>query len=788
MEKNKKIVSKRSKLPRIFSVAMIVALWIGVIFFAQPLGRTLLVDQPREEAIRQHLQTRAVDYVHRLDNYMADLARHAEVIAKAAVHPSGEDNSLPLAAQPTGADQANNGFPEIISISLLTEFPSTPPLAGNYAAQFLFEKTMAGQALAPLAAMVDQWAIYIARPIKNGDSRHKVLLITANTDGLKRTLEKAGLPEGQLRLEQEVNQGRIGAVLDIGHGANPGPSTRLATNIPGWYVRLTANKNLIEELSPAKTLFYVSLATLYAIAIFFSLWLFGHSTSQAPTPIPKKSRLDPQDDLFTQQFRRFKVTTEALSPTEQKSQETINASAPPDTQLPTHVFREYDIRGKADTEITSEFAHLLGKVLGTKLLGSGHDQLMVGADGRLSSPSLKKSLIEAVLSTGCNVIDIGQAPTPVLNFALATSSGCRSGVMVTASHNPSTDNGFKIIVDGRVLSSEQIPELRQLMLEGDFSSGEGTLVSEQFIDRYLQAICTDVVPPTDIKLVVDCGNGVAGTIAPDLFRSLDCNVIELFTDVDGHFPNHPPDPIVEENLRALKDSVAQHHADLGLAFDGDGDRLVAITASGRIVWPDELMMIFARDVATRRPGADIIFDVKSTRRLREVIVNYGARPIMWKTGHAHLRNKMAESQAPLAGEYSGHIFFNDRWHGFDDGLYAAARLLEIIALREQGLDELISSFPTTYSTGEIKIPIPEERKYQLMEQLVQEANFGDAQIVTVDGLRVECADGWGLVRVSNTSAALTLRFEADSVDSLERIKNLFKDHFRRITPELTLDF
>jgi phosphomannomutase/phosphoglucomutase len=303
-------------------------------------------------------------------------------------------------------------------------------------------------------------------------------------------------------------------------------------------------------------------------------------------------------------------------------------------------------------------------------------------------------------------------------------------------------------------------------------------------DAYLHALTEGVAPLAPLHVVIDCGNGIAGSIAPALFRKLGCRVEDLFTEVDGDFPNHPPDPTDPANLTKLIDTIAYARADIGLAFDGDGDRLVAVTGSGKIVWPDHLMMIFARDILTKSPGAEVVFDVKSSRHLRELIAGYGGRPVMWKTGHAHTRNKVKETGAPLGGEFSGHIFFNDRWYGFDDGLYAAARLLEILSLREQSLDEILDSLPKAVSTPEIKIAVPDSDKHRLVERLVAQCDFGDARLITIDGLRVEYPWGWGLVRASNTTPALTLRFEADCRENIDNLLGLFNEQLALLDPAL----
>ena len=460
----------------------------------------------------------------------------------------------------------------------------------------------------------------------------------------------------------------------------------------------------------------------------------------------------------------------------------------PACRYPRHVFRDYDIRGCADTEITADFTEALGRVLGTVALERGESTLAVGMDGRCSGPELRDALCRGILSTGCNVVRIGMVPTPVLNFALNGSLQTHSGVMVTASHNPASDNGFKIIFDNHVLSSEEISDLHRRMEEEVWLSGAGDSTEATVNDKYLEAVTQDIHLSTDLKVIIDCGNGVTSLLAPALFRRLGCTIVELYCKVDGNFPNHPPDPTVAANLEPLITQVLAENADLGLAFDGDGDRMVAVTATGRIVWPDELLMIFVEDILARQPGADIVYDVKCTRRLHALIRSHGGRPLMWKTGHAHMRNKVAESGAPVGGEFSGHLFFNDRWPGFDDGLYAAARLLEVISCRAQGLDNIIATFPTTVATDEIRVAVDEKKKFTLIETLRLAGNFTGGTLINIDGIRVEYPNGWGLIRASNTAPALTLRFEADDPEALARIKACFRDQLSKLDGSLSLKF
>ncbi|MFC6977363.1 phosphomannomutase/phosphoglucomutase [Microbulbifer taiwanensis] len=456
------------------------------------------------------------------------------------------------------------------------------------------------------------------------------------------------------------------------------------------------------------------------------------------------------------------------------------------TDFPRQVFRAYDIRGIAGSEINEPFAYQLGRALGTLAQHTGEEILLVGRDGRNSSELLSNCLVEGILDSGCNAVNLGLVPSPLLYYACAKGKNTSSGVMVTASHNPAEYNGFKIVLKGRPLAEDKLQRLHQLMQKGPFKSGQGSNREQDIKENYIDEIFNDVALAGQPHLVVDAGNGATSVLAPRLFEQLGCAVTPLFCEIDGNFPNHAPDPSRPENLKALIEKVAETGADLGVALDGDGDRVTLISASGRIAWADQLVMLLARDILARNPGEGIVFDVKSSRALGQLVNQYGGRPIMWKTGHAPMKTKMLETGAILGGELSGHIFIKDRWFGFDDGIYAAARVLEIMALREQSLDELLDSLPQMISTPEILLPADEKEKFAIIEKLKKQADFGDADINTIDGLRIEYSDGWGLVRASNTGAALTLRFEADSDEALERIRQQVMAQLKKVDPKLTV--
>jgi phosphomannomutase/phosphoglucomutase len=454
--------------------------------------------------------------------------------------------------------------------------------------------------------------------------------------------------------------------------------------------------------------------------------------------------------------------------------------------IPASIFRAYDIRGIVDDTLTEDTVEWIGRAIGSAAAARGESTVVVARDGRLSGPRLQAALMLGLNAAGRDVIDIGMVPTPVLYFATHILDGTRSGVMVTGSHNPPDYNGFKIVLDGDTLSGDAITALYQRLQSGDLTQGEGRIRQEDVRDAYLTRILGDVTINRPIKAVVDCGNGVAGELGPQLIERLGVDTIPLFDEIDGTFPNHHPDPGKPENLQDLIRTVQETGADIGLAFDGDGDRLGVITPRGRLIYPDHLLMAFATDMLGRNPGAKVIFDVKCTGNLIKVISDAGGEPEMWRTGHSLIKARMKETGAQLAGEMSGHIFFKERWYGFDDGLYAAARLVEILANYAGDADAYFDSFPQDIGTPEINITVTDSNKFNLVDKLAREGDFGDGIKTTLDGIRVDYPDGWGLCRASNTTPVLVLRFEGKNDAALARIKAQFANALKDVDPALTL--
>ena len=453
------------------------------------------------------------------------------------------------------------------------------------------------------------------------------------------------------------------------------------------------------------------------------------------------------------------------------------------------IFKAYDIRGVLGKTLDTGIARLIGQAFGSAALAKGEKTVAIGRDGRLSGPSLSAALAEGLQSVGVNVIDIGMVATPMLYYATNTL-GAASGIMVTGSHNPPDYNGFKMVLAGEAIYGESIQQLYQRILAKDFASGSGVGSYRQhdIRDAYLARIISDVKLAKPMKIAVDCGNGVAGAVAGDLYRGLGCELIELFCDVDGNFPNHHPDPAHPENLEDLIHALQTTDAVLGLAFDGDGDRLGVVTKDGQIIYPDRQLMLFAQEVLSRHPGAPILYDVKCSRHVAEVVKAAGGQPLMGKTGHSLVKARMKETQAPLGGEMSGHVFFKDRWYGFDDGLYAGARLLEILS-KVDDPSAVLNALPQSMSTPELQVKCAEGENHAVVERLQKEARWPDAQqVLTIDGVRVEYADGFGLVRASNTTPVLVLRFEAESTEALSRIQQSLGKAIRQVKPDADLPF
>ncbi|HTV85073.1 MAG TPA: phosphomannomutase/phosphoglucomutase [Dyella sp.] len=588
---------------------------------------------------------------------------------------------------------------------------------------------------------------------------------------------------GRLELHQSSDRGEDLQLM--AHGSSsaldressgkdiPGSTFNIVAVLPGAYILL-----------PQSVLLAAALALIGLAGGGYIFWLLSHWGARrvAADALAEQEAMAAQAELAAQ--------PEPVKPVARPAAKPAPPPAPASVAIDPAIFRAYDIRGVVGKSLTTDVAKLLGQAIGSLMREKGLHEIVVGRDGRLSGPDLAGALSDGLRAAAIDVIDIGAVPTPVVYYATYRfNTGC--GVAVTGSHNPPDYNGFKIVIGGETLSEDAIQDLYRRMAGNTLDhDGGGMLRHVDVVPDYIERITSDVQTERRLKLVVDCGNGIPGAVAPQVLEGIGCEVIPLYCEVDGHFPNHHPDPSDPNNLQDLILSVKQTGADLGLAFDGDGDRLGVVTRGGEIIFPDRTLMLFARDVLSRQPGATIIYDVKCTGHLKGQILDAGGSPLMWRTGHSLIKAKMRETDAELAGEMSGHFFFKERWYGFDDGIYAGARLLEILAGDIEGRtpEEIFATCPKGVSTPELKIAMAEGEHYRFIEKFREQAHFGEATLVTIDGVRADWPDGWGLVRASNTTPVLVLRFDADNAQALARIQGVFRTQLLAVDPALTLPF
>lgn len=457
------------------------------------------------------------------------------------------------------------------------------------------------------------------------------------------------------------------------------------------------------------------------------------------------------------------------------------------TNIPQEIFRAYDIRGIVAEHLTPAAVYWIGRALGSEIIAAGGDSIVTGYDGRISSPELHMFACRGLIDSGVDVVNVGMCTSPMLYFACFHLAP-NSGLMVTGSHNPPEYNGLKMLINQQTLLSSGIQNIRKRIEDNNFHAGSGKYSNADITEAYLTAVTARIKLQRKLKVVVDCGNGVGGLVAENLFKMLNCEVVPLNCKVDGNFPGHHPDPSIAENMVDLQNAVVASKADIGLAFDGDADRLGVVCDRGNIIWPDRQMMVFADYFLKHHPGDYIVYDVKCSKNLGAYIAKAGGKPLMWRTGHSLIKAKMHELKSHFSGEMSGHLFFGEPWFGFDDGIYAGALLCQLLSAQELTSGAWFELLPESINTSEIKVTLPESGKFTFIEQLAERGQFQGADVNNIDGLRVEYANGWGLVRASNTTPCLTLRFEADDVQELERIKSIFKSEMLKIKPDLELEF
>ncbi|MCV6613433.1 MAG: phosphomannomutase/phosphoglucomutase [Cellvibrionaceae bacterium] len=799
------------------------AILVGLLLMCIALGIWYYQEQVNKQsgkALQTAIESIAATQVnavsHSLGSLKQDLQRFTEreaLMQAIAQQQQGTIRSFMSSLEKT--------FPQAISIRIIPR--GEAKLDRDHPAPIRFtelEKITRAENHQPLtieANKVDnRWQFNLIAPIPHDQAQQPVatIMVTLPQETFAELLGEANPSTGQFELLQKFDRNPEQSILQVGRGEG---AQSVIQHIPNtlWQLRFSPSLATL-KVAQLSLLPFISIWVLASALILTGAYqlcrrylMYERPAAAGPANITAEA--------FDQSIREYqrqhgsKTLQDILNiEVEEEDHELLDGPMPrkpkPETKpdasaklkspaaiaksssaVPEEVFRAYDIRGIAEQFLSPEFVQKLGKALGSEALDQGENAMLVGRDCRSHSPEICDNLIKGIISTGCNVIDLGVVPTPLLYYACHVLSASNSGVIVTASHNGPEYNGFKMVFNRNTISDQGIQYIKQRVQEGAFTTGDtaGQVQQQDISTEYINQIFSDIALAGDITVVIDAGNGATSEIAPRLFEELGCKVIPLYCEFDGSFPNHPADPSREKNLQDLIKAVQKNRADVGIAFDGDGDRLGVVTPQGKIIWPDRQLMLFAKDIVSRNPGTDILFDVKCTRQLNSLISSYGGRPIMWKTGHSLMKAKMQETRALLGGELSGHIFFKERWFGFDDGMYSAARLLEIMSLRDQDLDTIFSSFPELPSTPEIKIEVGEEEKFRIVNDLISHGHFEDGRLTTIDGLRVDFAHSWGLVRASNTSPALTLRFEANTEAQLAQIQELFRSELARIAPSVS---
>lgn len=842
------ITAKGNALQKIGGLALLAVLIPVLLVFAylilvrEPALQEQQVDRVASSFAMQHAAQ-----VHRLFSQMRERIQSAALspLALSAIASKSEDD-LALVEK-----AMLDYFPEVVSLRIIpigdmgtADFSGGNQGLRNHIEVDLVRRTSEDEKTQPEAyKFEDQWLTSMAAKVVHPriEDHWAVIIVTLDNKQLAKQLKLPDAAAGKVALEQVYSDGgkkksRVDVVAKSGDGKT-GPNTRHAA-VPdtSWRVAFSPSDELLEKLSISPVPLYITLG-LITLAAFSSLSIvlllfpkklnaevervIAAADQRSPLilAIPELVSMAKHlrratlralrqsgvnvSDIPLQQVESAEMRSNSLTNPLFQTKSLIDEDAldldladgsvaekPADGAepgFPAHVFRAYDIRGNAQTELTDELITNIARAIGSIAGEMGEQVLIVGCDGRTSSPRIKSALVRSLLESGRDVVDIGLVPTPLLYFATQHLK-YRSGIMITGSHNPADQNGLKIVLNQQTIAAGGIQQIRDRVIAGKFSSGNGRVSREDIVPAYMEEVLHDIAIAVPLKIVIDAGNGATSELAPRLFEELGCEVERLHCHIDGRFPGHPPDTSNEANLADLMRRVVEAKADFGVAFDGDGDRLAVVTSSGHIVRSDVLLMIFAQDVVSRNPGADVVFDVKCSRHLSKLITRHGGRPVLWKTGHAFMKEKMKETGALLGGEFSGHMFFGERWYGFDDGMYAAGRLAEILSTHGESLDDSIAKFPVTVNTPEIIIPVADNYKFELVEKIINNADFTSGKVNTMDGIRVDFSNGWGLVRASNTGPALTARFEADTQENLEIIQDEFRAQIALIDPEIRLNF
>lgn len=686
------------------------------------------------------------------------------------------------------ADPVAYGWPDATTACVLTEIPSAPTSEACIPVSFGTINSLrqaAKQGISDIAVMqpnTPQAHILLSKSLDNASYLVVMMQVTELESKLRERYLAIG--SGSLALQQGAQNWLT--LIEQGDSKAQQSSRIYTQALPGAYWRLA----FWPAEGVAKSAAWPALAML-AIIVFVLSWLVANKFS---TLRPKKqaqvgARPRPVEYVENEVNIDNTPTPAVIRVAAPKVSKTESVDRVRPVDIKPVIFKAYDIRGIVGTQLSEPIMRVLGLAIGTEAQHQEQTRIIVGRDGRLSSESFSDALIEGILASGCDVTDIGAVPTPLVYFA-SQHMRTHCGVVVTGSHNPQGYNGLKIVIDNKTLSGDAIQGIYQRIQQSRLYNGEGQLRQADIIDSYIEKVKLAITLSRPLKVGVDCGNGIAGKVMPRLLTALGCEVHELFCNVDGHFPNHHPNPAQPQNMRDISKLVRDKHLDIGLAFDGDGDRLGVVNSEGEIIWPDRLLMLFATDILKRHKGATIIYDVKSSGLLEQVVTKAGGKAIMCPSGHSLIRAEMLKHDAKLAGELSGHIFFNDNWYGFDDALFAACRLLALIAddPQRRGATEIFAAQPQSFNTPEILVDLDTAECRRFMTQFTQNAQFENAEIITIDGVRVNFDKGWGLVRASNTVPGLTLRFEAETEADLEQIKHQFIQQMLQVKPNLSLNF
>jgi phosphomannomutase / phosphoglucomutase len=789
-------------------------------FFSQSAAHTRASQQTRTGAEAIAVAVESINAERR--KLIGELARQPRLVA---LFEAGD--AAALEAEQARLTRLVPGVKQIRLVPFGTSEPDTT-LVPNMGYASLRMLRQAEQREGVLLTEVHQFGgahqhIAIAAGVRAGDGTDVVGVIHAAypTGLLQILLDSVDDYAGRVELQQLA--GEKPPFTLVGKGAESGDTPDQVLPIGGtiWQIAYWGGvgsglsmTSVILSVAPLLLLFVLSAVVLFLLKQQMVkalkrdqhtiLTLFeAMTTGRPPKAVPAQLvDLQPTLDVLLHQIREFRTKRVDRSKARPVTEESETLGIMVDEELPTQrqnvgltelveidpsVYRAYDIRGVVNETLTEAVVMTLGQGIGSEIFEQGYQSVLVARDSRLSSDSLQSALIQGLMASGRDVIDLGLVPTPLLNYAVHELN-VECGVMVTGSHNPPQYNGLKLVIGAESPTSERIQEVRRRIDARQMLQGEGSFDSKDIIEDYIERIISDIRLGQPLKVVIDCGNGAASVVAPELYRQLGCEVVELFCTPDGNFPNHHPDPGDPKNMQALQQAVIEHGAALGLAFDGDGDRLGVVDSAGKIIWPDRLLMYLAMDVLTREPGGDIIYDVKCSRHLANVILSNGGRPLMWKTGHSNLKSKLRETHALLAGEFSGHIMFSERWYGFDDGIYAGARLLEILSLDYRSSAEIFAELPDALSTPELALRLEEGQAQAVMNAIELLPDLPGARMVKIDGLRAEFEQGWGLIRASNTTPALLFRFESDTQEGLDKVQSIIRDLLAKAAPDLTAPF